>query len=125
MKHVISLKPISAMYVSPQRQKRIRVEKFSALPFHSLKLCSSPPQNYDSLIDEDNMLIPVFDNLRRGSSATTCRDSSRLKKQSLILALRTFCSRSMYRKSLIKRYVLRWRWKEKVLMLFRNSTKMS
>ena len=65
MKHVISLKPISAMYVSPQRQKRIRAEKFSALPFHSLKLCSSPPQNYDSLIDEDNMSIPVSDNLCR------------------------------------------------------------
>ena len=64
MKHVISLKPISAMSVSPQRQKRIRAEKFSALSHHSLKLSLSPPQNYDSWIDEDNMQIPISDNLR-------------------------------------------------------------
>ena len=65
MQRVISLKPISATSVSPQRQKRIRAEKFSALPRHSLKLSSPPPQNDDSLIDEDSMLIPVSNDLRR------------------------------------------------------------
>ena len=65
MKRVISLKPISTKSVSPQKQKRIRAERFSAFPRHSLKLSSPPPQNDKSVINEDNMPIPVSDNLRQ------------------------------------------------------------
>ena len=65
MKCVISLKPIFAMFVSPQRQKRIHAEKFSALSHHSLQHSSPPAQSDDPLIDEDNMPIPVSDDLRR------------------------------------------------------------
>ena len=63
MQRVISLKHISTTSVSPQRQKRIRAERFSAYPRHNLKLSSPPPQNFDSLVDDDNMAIYVSDNL--------------------------------------------------------------
>ena len=65
MQRVICLKPIFATTVSPQRQKRIRAERFSVYPRHNLKLSSSPPQNFDSLVDDDNMAIYVSDNLRQ------------------------------------------------------------
>ena len=68
MQRVISLKPISATSVSPQKQKRIRAERFCAFALSrpNLKLCFdlSPTQNFESSVDEENMVIYVFDNLR-------------------------------------------------------------
>ena len=64
MQRVISIKPISVTTVSPQKLKRIRVEKFSILPRHSLQRFSPLPQRDDLLIDEENMPILVSDDLR-------------------------------------------------------------
>ena len=61
MQRVISIKPISVTTVSPQKLKRIRAEKFSVLPRHSLQRFSSPLQSNDLLIDDDNMPISVSD----------------------------------------------------------------
>ena len=65
MQRVISLKPIPSSFVSPHRQKCIRVERFSALNHDSLKLASHPPQHFNFLSEDENMLIHVFDNLRQ------------------------------------------------------------
>ena len=65
MQKINSLKPISVMSVSPQKQKRIRAHKFFDLLRHSPQRFPPPPQSDDLSMDDDNMPIIVFDNLRR------------------------------------------------------------
>ena len=64
MQRIISLKPISVMSVSPQKQKRIRAHRFSDLLRHSPQRFPPPPQSDDLSIDNDNMLITISDDLR-------------------------------------------------------------
>ena len=64
MQRVISLKPISVISISPQKQKRIRAHKFSDFPLHSPQCFPQPSHNDDLSIDNDNMPIFVSDELR-------------------------------------------------------------
>ena len=64
MQKFISLKPISVTSVSPQKQKRIRAHRFSDLPHHSQRRFPSPSQDNALTSDDDNMPIPVSDDLR-------------------------------------------------------------
>ena len=64
MQRVISLKPISSSSISPQSQKRIRVERFAILLNPNLQ--TSPPASPRfASIEEDIMPIPISDNLRQ------------------------------------------------------------
>ena len=65
MQRIISLKPISSSSISPQRQKRIRAERSSALTHHSLKLSSPPPQHINLFSKDEITPIPVSDTLRQ------------------------------------------------------------
>ena len=65
MQKINLLKPISVMIVSPQKQKRIRANRFSDFSRHSPQQFSQPSLSEDLFIDDDNMPIVVSDNLRR------------------------------------------------------------
>ena len=54
MQRVISLKPLSSSPISPQRQKRIRAERFASLSNPNL-LFSSPASPNFALTEAENM----------------------------------------------------------------------
>ena len=63
MQRVISLKPLSSSSISPQSQRRIRVERFACLS--NPNLLSSPPTSPNvALTEAENMPILILDNLR-------------------------------------------------------------
>ena len=65
MQRLISLKPISVSFVSPQKQKRIRAHRFSDFLHHHEQSFSSPSSGDVLSAEDDEMLITVSDELRQ------------------------------------------------------------